>query len=127
MGVLYIIVRHGCRGVCSCAFVPFPFALGFVRVRSVHFPAPWVIVGCVQTIPVRPGERMLHPSIHVRAGDCRVRLIAFGPFPCAEGYVRSIPVHPGGGRVRSCAFGLIANAMVVVGFVCERPAHFRAP
>ena len=112
---LFVCVRSipVCPGVRSCTFGPFPCALGDRRVRSDHSRASW--------------RAYVASSIHVRAGDCRVRLIAFGPFQCAEGYVRSIPVRPGGGRVRSCAFGLIANAMVVVGFVCERPAHFRAP
>ena len=90
------------------AFGPFPRSLGvlgFVRVRSVRSLAPWGSSGsfvCVQSIPVRLGDR-------------QVCLCAFGPLPCGKGvlvWVRSIPIHlgrrhvrPWGRRVRSGAFG----------------------
>ena len=50
-------VRHGGHRVRSCAFDPFPYALGvvFVCVRSVHSRSPWGSFGYAQSIPVRTG------------------------------------------------------------------------
>ena len=137
----FIPVRHGGRRVRSCAFGPFPFALVFVRVRSVQFHASCVIVGCVRSIPVRSG------------GD-RNRSGAFGPFPYALWVIECVrsnnvfpwgrwlcsfafgpftlgvvgSVHSRAGRfVRICAIGPFPCALGVVGFVCVRSVHSRAP
>ena len=136
-----IPVRPGGRRVRLCTFGPFPFALVFVRVRSVQFHASCVIVGCVRSIPVRTG------------GD-RNRSGAFGPFPYALWVIECVwsnnvfpwgrwlrsfafgpftlgvvgSVHSRAGRfVRICAIGPFLCALGVVGFVCVRSVHSRAP
>ena len=117
-----IPVRHSGRGVCSCAVVPFPFALGFVRVRSVHSPAPCEIVRCVRPIfPCAlgcvgsiPCARGIVGFVRVRSDPSRAPKGELGPFPCAlrvDGFVR---VHS-------------VESLVVVGFVHVRSVHSRAP
>ena len=84
-----IPVRKG-RRVPSCALGPFPFALGFVQVRSVHSRAHRIFVGCVRSIPVRPR------FIRVRREERRPRSVHLcAPFGSsgAFGCVRSIPVR----------------------------------
>ena len=42
------------------------------------------------------------------------------------GYVRFLPVRPGGGRIPSCAFGPFNCVLAVVGFVRVLSANSRA-
>ena len=113
------------------------------------FPSALVVVGCVRSIPVRPGGR-------------RFRTGAFGPFPSALGVVvfvrlpfasavwvvvlirvrsvhslaplgssgsfgcvRSIPECPGSRRIRLGAFGPFPCALGVCGFVRVHSVHSR--
>ena len=117
MCVRSIPVRHGGRGVRSCAFAPFPCAhvvAGFVRVRSVDSRLPWGSSGslmCLSSVPVYPSSR-------------RVRSCAFAPIPCATGWsasfscVQFIPVRP---WVCSGTFAPLSCALEIVRYVRAIP------
>ena len=119
---------HGDR---SGTFGPFPFAMGILRcVRSM--PArpggDWVRYGVFGPFPCALADVGCPPSTSVRSGDYGVLSGSFCPFPCTIGSipvrswilsgtfgpflralwiigsVRSIPVRPGGDRVRSSCY-----------------------
>ena len=111
MSVWSILVRPGCRRVRSCAFGPFPCALGvtgFVRVRSANSRAHGVGSGTLGPFPF----------------FLRIR----GPFGSSSSfvYVRSIPVRPGSRRGRSGAFGRFVCALRIAMFFRVLSAHSRA-
>ena len=80
-----IPVLDGGHRVRSCTFGPFVIA------RSIHSRLRWWSSGsfvCVRSISMRTGVSFVCiRSIPVRPGGRRVRLYAFGPFPCALGFI----------------------------------------
>ena len=119
-------------GFRSGTFGQFPYAVevvGAVLICSVHSRAPWVVSGSFGLFRITPVRPCVR-SIPVRPGGRRVRSGDFGPFSCAlgvVGYVRSILVRPMGRQVRSCATCTLPCVLGIVGFVFVRSVHSRAP
>ena len=130
----------GCVGPFTCAlevvgrsgeFAPLPYALGVVRVRSVHSRAPW---RSRRSIPVHPRGCLgvvgfvQVPSVYSRAPWRSSDLFGcFRPISVRPGSRRVRRYIPVRHRVRQVRSGAFASHPYALGLVRVRSVHSRAP
>ena len=117
--VEFIRALPGGRRVHPCSLGSLGRALevvGFIRVRNVHYGAPWGSLGSFGLVGF----------IQARHRRGRIHSGSLGSFGRAHGVVRFIRIHSGlFGFIRACpglgSLGSLRRALGVLGFLLARP------